>query len=276
MHNYRIRGRDRLGGERRRGWTHRGGPVGWLEGCGAAARMAARHHRVHDVGVEGHHGSGLQPPGRPRARRCHRTGGEILAGVRRQRQGDPAGALHPRSSRGLADRCGSALARRHLRPRGHLQGTGCAGAAVDAGDGCRLPRPYSGLPARGDRAPRDRQDRRHLSARGDQRATRGGLHDRRAFRSRPGALRGSDAEHAGAAVRGQGSGDRHPARQGFRAEPRRALAGDAQLQYLARARDRQRQRPRQCARGGADLRRLRPRRRTGRATADAPGVHRSP
>ena len=80
-----------------------------------------------------------------------------------------------------------------------------------------------------------------------------------------------DAQHAGAAVRGQGSGDRHAACQGIRAKPRRALAGDTQLQHLARTRDRQRQRPRQCARGGADLRRLCPRRRAGRDTADATG-----
>ena len=70
---------------------------------------------------------------------------------------------------GLPDRRRPAVARGHLRPPGHLQGTRRAGAAVGAGNRRRLSRPHPGLSAGGDRAPRHRQDRRRIPARRDRR-----------------------------------------------------------------------------------------------------------
>ena len=105
---------------------------GWRDAA-QAARMAARHDRLHDVRVQGDHRSGLQPPGRPRPGGCQR---------RRWRS---TGRNSPRNGKEtlpvrfvLDHRAGLPIVADPLWPGaiydhdGHLRGTRRAGAAVGA------------------------------------------------------------------------------------------------------------------------------------------------
>ena len=98
----------------------------------------------------------------------------------------------------------SALAGRDVRPRGDHQSARGAGAAVGDRHEGGLSRPSSGLPARRDHAPRHRQDRRAVPARGSRDAARRRVLHRRHDRRGAGVRRRGDAEHGGEAVRREG------------------------------------------------------------------------
>ncbi len=139
--------------------------------CGAASPTARRtvpwdkdtivRRRIHDQ----RRYRDLRPSaGAARRARSGRSGGQVLAGVRRCRQGEDPGALaaftpgRPAGHRRTADlRGGLRLASGHPGTRG-------AEAGVGAGHRARLPQRDLRVPGRGARAPDHRQVARHASS----------------------------------------------------------------------------------------------------------------
>ena len=173
---------------------------GWRDGAKQAVGCA--DDRLHDVGRQRHHGDLLQHADRSRPRRSERARHRVLARVRPQRQREDARAAFSRPHRGRARADDeSALAGRDVRSRSDRQGARGAGAAVGDRHEGGVSRSSSGLPARRDHAPRHRQDRRAVLARGSRDAAARRVLHRRHDRRAAVVRRRGHAEHGGEALR---------------------------------------------------------------------------
>ena len=160
-----TRRRRRLGGGlpgRRAGGRH----LGRVHRRGPDRPVAAGHDHLRLVGHQDDDGPVRADPGRPRRPRPDRAGGQVLARVRRRREGRRAGQAPAGAYRGAAvlgradDGRGSlrlAAGHRTARRAGAALGTGCPG---------RLPRGHPGNPRRRGRPPGHRPPAGRLLRRG--------------------------------------------------------------------------------------------------------------
>lgn len=115
----KLRGRrgDRLGRQRRRRPQDGCRPLGGLSLSQLNGSVGRGHHSLHDVGGQRHLRDQFQHPYRPGSCRPGCSRRDLLAGIRAEREGGPAGAACPRPHGRPAGGPRGTLARGDLRLR---------------------------------------------------------------------------------------------------------------------------------------------------------------